>query len=143
VTRWLTGLLTIASVGICFVGCGDEADLKSYSEPLRVAERTALYLQGLRDKNLPRADFVASRDITFSESRALIDITLPSAISTGVKDAALKNQLTGKVEELQRVFQDQVVSAVSGESIERDKASSGCDRCLAIVAEIRKLLGGK
>jgi len=143
VTRWVTGLLTIATVGACLVGCGDEADLKSYAEPLRVAERTALYLQGLRDKNLPRPDFVASRDITFSESRALIDITLPSAISTGVKDAALKTQLTGKVEELQLAFRDQVVSAVSGESIERDKAAAGCDHCLAIVDEIRKLLGGK
>jgi len=143
VTRWLMGLLATASVGVFFSGCGDQADLKSYAEPLRVAERTALYLEALRDKNLPRPDFVASRDTTFSESRALIDITLPSAIGTGVRDAELKTQLTGKVEELQRVFQDQVVSAVTGGSVERDKASAGCDQCLAIVEEIRKLLGGK
>ncbi|HUW83949.1 MAG TPA: hypothetical protein VMZ31_14285 [Phycisphaerae bacterium] len=141
--RWLTVLLTIAGVGVCLAGCGDEANVKGYLEPLRVVERTEFYLKGLRDDNLPRPDFSAGRDITVSQCRLLIQTSLPTSINTDVKDASIRQQAISKVEQLQTVFEEEVWRAALASPVERDKAIAGCGQCLAIVDEIGKLLGGK
>ena len=127
---------------VCLAGCGDDANLEDYSEPLRVVERTEFYLTGLKDKRLPLPDFDGNNDLALSFSGELVRLALPAAVGSGIKDASRKEQALAKCEQLKQVFTEQVDTPARVDPPQVDKAIAGVEQCLAIVAEVKDILGG-
>ncbi len=135
----MCGLLGAAA---CLAGCGDDANLEDYSAPLRVVERTEFYLTGLKDKRLPSPDFDGNNSLALSFSGELIRLTLPAAVDSGIKDASRKQQAADKCEQLKKLFDEQVDAPARESPPQIDKAVAGVEQCLAIVAEVKDMLGG-
>jgi len=142
VKRQLLAMCGVLGAAACLAGCGDDANLEDYSAPLRVVERTELYLTGLKDKKLPSPDFSPSNDLALSFSGELVRLTLPAAVADGIKDASRKQQAADKCEQLKKVFDEQVDTPARADPPQIDKAVAGVEQCLAIVAEVKDMLGG-
>ena len=135
-------MLGVLGAAVCLAGCGDDANLEDYSAPLRVVERTELYLTGLKDKKLPSPDFDGNNDLALSFSGELVRLTLPGAVAGGIKDASRKEQALAKCEQLKQVFDEQVDTPARADPPQVDKAIAGVEQCLEIVGQIKSVLGG-
>ena len=135
-------MLGVLGAAVCLAGCGDDANLEDYSAPLRVVERTELYLTGLKDKRLPLPDFDGNNDLALSFSGELVRLTLPGAVGSGIKDASRKEQALAKCEQLKQVFDEQVDTPARADPPQVDKAIAGVEQCLEIVGQIKSVLGG-
>jgi hypothetical protein len=127
---------------IGLAGCGDDANLEDYSAPLRVIERTEFFLTGLKDQKLPSPGFDPPNDLALSYSGELIRVELPSALAGGVKDESRKQQVIAKCEQLKQLFAEQVDAPAQADPPQIDKAIAGVEKCLALVSEIKAVLGG-
>jgi len=140
--RRFVGVLAVLVAGAWLGACGDDSSLRGYSQPLRVVERTVFYLESLRDRHLLREDYQISNDPSISGARDTIRITFPSAIRKHVRDAAVREQVLAKLQQLDDVFEQRVWLPASRSPADRQEASDGCDQCLRIVGEVKQLLGG-
>ena len=138
----LVGVLAVL-VAVGWLGaCGDDSNLRGYSQPLRVVERTVFYLETARDRHLSREDYQVSNDPSISGARDNIKIAFPSAVRKHVKDAAVREQVLAKLKQLDDVFEQRVWATASSSPADRQEASDGCDECLRILGEVKQLLGG-
>ena len=136
-TTWWIGLACAWS----FVGCGDEAGLESYSAPLRVLNRTEKYLKVLQEK-LARGDYSPVQEPGVERSSQLIRTHLEYALGAKLKDEQAKQRVAPKLDQLQQVFDQQVSTPIYAGDPDLPKARAGVERCLAIVAEMKGMLGG-
>jgi len=140
VTRKHKWLWLGAVFGILAGGC-ESAELKAYSEPLQVVERAELGLTRLKDK-LENPDYTPVDEPAIAQSTDEIRASMPYSLGKKLKDEALKGELTPKMEQLQETFNKQVFDAVYADPRDLATARAGVDQCLAIVAEMKSILGG-
>lgn len=134
---WWIGVACVWS----FVGCGDEAELKSYSEPLRVLNRTEKYLKVLQEK-LARDDYSPVQEPGVQRSSQLIKTNLEYSFGAKLEDEQAKERLAPKLQDLQKVFDEQVSTPIYADPPDLPKARAGVEQCLDIVAQMKSILGG-
>ena len=138
--KWATWWIGLACVW-SFVGCGGEAERKGYSEPLRVLNRTEKYLNVLQEK-LTRDDYLPVQEPGVERSSQLIKTNLEYSLGAKLKDEQAKQRVAPKLDQLQQVFDQQVSTPIYASPPDLPKARAGVEQCLAIVAEMKDMLGG-
>ena len=140
VTRQRKWLWCGAALGLLIGGC-KSGELKSYSEPLQVVERAEFGLTQLKEK-LDNPDYTPVDEPAIARATDEIRASMPYALSKKLKDKTLKGELTAKMEQLQETFNKEVFDAVYADPRDLATARTGVDQCLAIVAEMKSILGG-
>ena len=124
------------------VGCGgDEARLKSHSDPLRAVQRTETSLLRLRE-TLTAADYSPVDEPVLATAANVIQTQLPYALGPKLGDAALKQQVDPQFAQLQKVFQERVMDPLWAEQRNLEAGRAGVEECLKLVGQLKKTLGG-
>jgi len=134
--------LAICSVGsLVLIGCGKGEDLKGYSEPLEAVNRAELWIGRLQGA-MAQPDYTPVREMFLGRVQSIVEMELPYSLEHKLKDASVKQQIQPHIEQLQKVFKEQVHEPVFADPLDLDKARAGVDECLGVVQQIKQILGG-
>jgi len=141
-TERLAACLATCSVGLLvLIGCGKGADLKGYSEPLEAVSRAELWIGRLQGA-MAQPDYTPVQEMFLGRVQNIVEVELPYSLSRKLRDASAKQQIQPHVERLQKVFTEQVYEPAFADPMNLDEARAGVEQCLAIVAEMKAILGG-
>ena len=141
-TRRYAGALAISSVGwVILVGCGKGANLKGYSEPLEAVNRAELWMGRLQGA-MAQPDYTPVREMFLGRVQSIVEVELPYSLGRKLKDASVKQEIQPHIEQLQKVFKEQVHEPAFADPMDLDRARAGLDECLGIVRQIKQILGG-
>lgn len=139
--RQLQRLCLVCIAGLLVPACGGQKEqLKGLSRPARLADDAEFYLQGLK-KKLAKPDYTPVDEPAIGMSYDLVHRTLPGVVRTKVTDKAVRDPVLAKLEQLRKLFDEQVWQPVQDEPRDLAKASAGVDECLKLVRQIKQLLG--
>jgi hypothetical protein len=141
VTRQLSWLWMAAVGGLVWGGCKDSAGMKGYTQPLRVVERTEMYLNNVKTK-MAADDYAAANEPEIGMAEELIRQVLPYSLQSKMEDGSTKQEALAKLTELQKVFAEQVHEPAWASPPDLGKARPGVEACLKLVGELKNTLGG-
>ena len=137
--RWCKPLFLVV-LSAMMGGCGDEAHLKEYSEPMRVVNRAERYFTVLQDK-LASPDYSPANEAGIAGTTELVNVVLPYSLTKKLKDASARQQIAPKLDQLQQVFGEEVRRPIYADPPQLDRARTGVQQCLDIIGQMKGVLG--
>jgi len=126
---------------LCHAGCGGSGEVKGRTSPDRTIERTAFFLDLLRDR-LDAPDFIPAQDNALGMSAQLIREMLPFSMSNKLKSADARQRAEPLVEQLRKTFDDEVYAPLMLPEPDFARARAGIEQCVTLTGQLGDLLGG-